>query len=101
MDRNCRLQARSVDGRLLGFSSELEFDGLVDYLESTGNRKRLQFELSQKYNITLINNHNDKIHEKSKLKIADADVAGAEAAVTPEETDVSTADHVPTTTPEA
>ena len=49
-DKNCRLQAKCTDGRILGFSAEIEFDSLIGFLEGTTTMKnKLIPELQIKY----------------------------------------------------
>ena len=64
-DKNCTLTAHSVDGRFLGFSSDLEFDSLLSYLACTdsGGRK-IHENIEQKYDRTYFNESDIAEHEK-------------------------------------
>ena len=52
-DKNCRLQASCVNGRLLSFTTADEFDGLVNYLDLTTKNNQLLPQVSEKYELTL------------------------------------------------
>ena len=42
-DRNCILQAHTTDGRLVAFSSDIEFEGVVNWVDSTSKfRNKVQ-----------------------------------------------------------
>ena len=65
VDKNCVMQARSHDGRFFGFSSELEFDTLPAYIDSTTMpRNRALPGIEFKYWGTFYNNTDNKVHPK-------------------------------------
>ena len=52
-DKNCRLQASCVNGRLLSFTTADEFDGLVNYLDHTTKNNQLLPQVAEKYELIL------------------------------------------------
>ena len=55
VDRNCKLQAKCTDGRLLGFSSETEFDSVVNFVNGRTKYNKIHPRYEQKYNQTYFN----------------------------------------------
>ena len=72
-DKNCSLQVRAKDGRFLGFSSELEFDGLAAYLDCSDSRKKKVLdEVAMKYEITYYTNEDVISYPKLELVFAES-----------------------------
>lgn len=50
-DKNCKMQAKCLDGRILGFSTKTEFDSLVSYIHGTIHKSVIP-EIAMKYDRT-------------------------------------------------
>jgi len=76
-DKNCTLQARTTDGRYLGFSTELEFDSLLAYLDSTDKKRQTEPGMDKKYDRTFFNPKDIDPHKnlRSSSPLAAEDVS--------------------------
>ena len=67
VDKNCILQACSTDGRIVGFSSDLEFDNLVSWLDTTTKpRNQICPQLAKMYDVNHCTNDDTKTNAKPK-----------------------------------
>ena len=67
VDRNCTLQAKSTDGKLYGFSTETEFDSVVNFINGHGKTKKIHPEMDLKYPRTFFNQKDSALNSPLAL----------------------------------